>query len=107
MRTRRSQSSSDPVTRTDGHRPSTSLEGHKSVLLHESIDMLAIERGDVVVDATLGGAGHAKAIVDKLGDKGVFIGIDADADAIERARERLADQKPQIHLVEANFKDLK
>lgn len=89
-------SSGDPVTR---------IEGHRSVLLHETIDSLALQPNDVVVDATLGGAGHAQQIVEQLGKKGVFIGIDADQDAVDRARVRLAGAKPKIYLAVNNFKN--
>ncbi|OGG57125.1 16S rRNA (cytosine(1402)-N(4))-methyltransferase [Candidatus Kaiserbacteria bacterium RIFCSPHIGHO2_02_FULL_55_20] len=81
--------------------------GHRSVLLHEAIEQLAIELNDTVVDATLGGAGHALAIAQKLGKGGTLIGIDADHDAIVRAQEALADVVPKVHLVEGNFRDLK
>ncbi len=106
MRTRRSQSSSDPVSRINVHRPSTTVGGHKPVLLHEVIAALELKKGDIVVDATLGGAGHAKAIIDQLGSRGTFIGLDADTDAIARAQERLAGSKARTHLVAENFRDL-
>jgi 16S rRNA (cytosine1402-N4)-methyltransferase len=96
MRTRRTKSSSNPV-------PS---ETHRSVLLHEAIEGLDIKIDDVVVDATLGGAGHAKEIANKLGEGGNFIGIDADSDAIERARIALKEAKPKVHLVQENFRNL-
>lgn len=99
MRTRRSQSSSDPTL-------PGSVEGHAPVLLQETLHTLAISPEDVVVDATLGGAGHARAIADALGPRGVLIGFDLDADAIDRARAALADTKPQVHLVNANFRSL-
>jgi len=83
------------------------MEGtHRSVLLHEAIELLAIHSDDTVVDATLGGAGHALAIAEKLGKGGTLIGIDADYDAILRGRELLAGAKATVHLVEANFRDL-
>ena len=86
MRTRRQRSSSDPVPRS----------GHRSVLLHESLESLAIEPNDIVVDATLGGAGHAKEIVKRLGANGIFVGIDADRDAIERAEVALKSSLAQV-----------
>lgn len=79
---------------------------HRSVLLHEAVELLAIQPDDTVVDATLGGAGHARAIAERLGKEGTLIGIDADHDAILRAREKLEDVAPKVHLVEANFRDL-
>lgn len=101
MRTRPIQSSSDPVSSlfdaTQGKR-------HQSVLLHEAVEQLEIASDDVVVDATLGGAGHARAIAERLGERGVLIGFDLDSDAIERARSSLKDSQCRVHLVEANFR---
>ena len=79
---------------------------HRSVLLHEATELLAIQPDDCVVDATLGGAGHALAIAGKLGKGGTLIGIDADHDAILRAKDALENVAPKVHLVEANFRDL-
>ena len=79
---------------------------HRSVLLHEATELLAIQPDDCVVDATLGGAGHALAIAAQLGKGGTLIGIDADHDAILRAKDALEKVAPTVHLVEANFRDL-
>ena len=103
MRTRRSIFSSDPVSSLD----TTRAHSHLPVLLHEAIDQLAIQEGDTVVDATLGGAGHARAIVEKLSKRGTFIGFDLDQDAIERTKKALADAKSTVHLIESNFRTLK
>jgi 16S rRNA (cytosine1402-N4)-methyltransferase len=78
---------------------------HQSVLLHEAIQQLDIQRDDVVLDATLGGAGHAAEITQRLGAEGVFIGFDLDQDAIVRAQEALAPAKYEKHLIKANFRD--
>ncbi len=96
MRTRRSQSSSNSmpsssVSNTDGV---PAQAGHRSVLLHEAVDSLLLKKDDVVVDGTLGGAGHALAIVEQLGRSGTLIGVDADQDAVSRARDMLADALP-------------
>lgn len=79
---------------------------HETVLLHEAVDGLAVRPGDIVVDATLGGAGHFSALFSKLGPDGTIVGIDADADAIARAREASANADATVHLVEGNFRDL-
>lgn len=102
MRTRRFTSSSDPVSSDGDHKSS---QVHHSVLLHEAIELLAIKPTDVVMDATLGGAGHARAIADKLSSKGTLIGFDLDADAIERAEAALAGAQPEVHIINANFRD--
>ena len=95
MRTRRQRSSSDPV-----------MQSHRPVLLHESLENLAIEPDDVVLDATLGGAGHAQEIVKRLGANGMFIGIDADKDAIARAEEALKGAAAKVILIHGNFRDI-
>lgn len=60
---------------------------HKSVLLKETIDQLNLKKGDVVVDATLGGGGHSREILEKIGDQGMLIAMDLDIKAIERFTE--------------------
>ena len=106
MRTRRSQSSSDPVSETPSF-VKTTEGGHRPVLLHEALDALAISPSDTVVDATLGGAGHAREIIQRLGTKGIFIGFDLDLDAIARAQTALADASCTAHLINANFRNIK
>jgi len=54
---------------------------HTTVLLHEAVDGLAIKEDGVYVDATFGGGGHSRAILEKLGPKGKLIAFDQDADA--------------------------
>jgi 16S rRNA (cytosine(1402)-N(4))-methyltransferase len=51
---------------------SSGTKHHESVLLHEAVAGLLMKEDDVVVDATLGGAGHFSALLGKLGDKGVM-----------------------------------
>lgn len=83
---------------------------HDTVLLQESVDGLVIVPNDVVVDATLGGAGHFRALLAKLGPEGTILGIDADQDALARAQEVVdqipLDVRPTVRLVNGNFRDL-
>ncbi len=83
---------------------------HDSVLLSEVIQALDVQEHDVVVDATIGGAGHFSALLAELGADGVIIGIDADSSAVERAREVYAldrrTNRPIAHLVTDNFRNL-
>ena len=48
---------------------------HKSVLLMETIDSLAVRPDGVYVDGTLGGGGHALEVCRRLGEKGRLIGL--------------------------------
>jgi 16S rRNA (cytosine1402-N4)-methyltransferase len=81
---------------------------HPSVLLKEAVDVLEINPGDTVVDATIGGAGHFSVFLEKLDAEGTLIGIDADADAIARAQAvyDAAEESPRMFLVEDNFRNL-
>ncbi|MBU6323364.1 MAG: 16S rRNA (cytosine(1402)-N(4))-methyltransferase RsmH [Patescibacteria group bacterium] len=85
-------------------------DGHTSVFLAEAVDALAVAPSDIVVDATLGGAGHFARLLSVLGADGTLIGIDADADAVERARGALAldrrADRPVVHLLTDNFRNL-
>ncbi len=80
---------------------------HKSVLLEESIEALKLKAGSIVIDATLGGGGHALEILKLIGKKGKLIVIDADSGAIERFEKKLNKQKIEnIILVQDNFRNL-
>ncbi len=98
MRNRLVYSSSDPVPSPQGE--------HQSVLLHEAIRELEIRPDDTVIDATLGGAGHARAIAETLESSGILVGFDLDQAAIARAQTALTEAKPQIHLIRSNFRHL-
>lgn len=78
---------------------------HKPVLLEETIESLNIKPDGIYVDGTLGGAGHASVICSCLSEKGTFIGIDQDEDALKVAGERLSTYKDKInlHIVKSNY----
>lgn len=83
---------------------------HTPVLMQEVLDGLAVQASDVVVDATLGGAGHFSQLLSKLGADGLIVGIDADSEAVSRARAAYAadrrPDRPTTHLVNDNFRNL-
>lgn len=79
---------------------------HISAMPEEVLRYLDPKPGGIYVDGTLGGAGHARAIIDRIGPSGRFIGIDQDMDAIKNARETLPKGHPGIRLVHGNFADL-
>jgi len=84
--------------------------GHVSVLLKEAIDFLAIRRGGVYIDATLGLGGHSLEIAKRLGPRGHLIGFDKDTQALELAHTRLArfeaGEQPRITLLHASYADV-
>jgi 16S rRNA (cytosine1402-N4)-methyltransferase len=79
---------------------------HTPCMPTEVVHYLACRPGQVVVDGTLGGAGHARLICPRIAPDGRLIAIDQDPDAIQNARHALAPWLPQVHLVHANFGDL-
>jgi 16S rRNA (cytosine1402-N4)-methyltransferase len=62
-------------------------------MLEETIDALALDTGASVVDATFGGGGHSRAIIDRLGPEGSLVGIDRDPEAAGRASDLLEDPR--------------
>ncbi len=82
------------------------MKKHITVLTQEAVEALAISNTSVVVDATLGASGHAKLITEKLGSKGTFVGIDADADAIAAGKKALAGASCTTHLCVGNYRNI-
>ena len=78
---------------------------HKSVLLQECIDALAIRPDGIYVDGTAGGAGHSREIARRLTGGGRLIAIDKDPDAVAAAKERLAPY-PAARVVQGDFADI-
>lgn len=76
---------------------------HESVLLNETIEGLNIKPDGIYVDGTLGGAGHAVKVCEKLSAKGRFIGIDQDQDAIIAASMRLNAYKDRATIIRSNY----
>ena len=77
---------------------------HKTVLLHESIDGLNIQSSDIYLDGTLGSAGHAVYALEKNPDI-TIIGLDRDAEALERSKQRLGSSE-KIILKESSYGDM-
>ncbi|WP_243032027.1 16S rRNA (cytosine(1402)-N(4))-methyltransferase RsmH [Thermus altitudinis] len=74
---------------------------HIPVLYEEALYWLQIRPGEVYVDATLGGAGHAKGILER---GGLVIGLDQDPEAVARARTL---NLPGLRVFQRNFRHLK
>jgi len=78
---------------------------HRPVLLRETIELLAAERGGLFVDCTVGLGGHSEAILETSRDAQV-LGIDRDDEALELARKRLARFGSRFRAVHADFRDI-
>jgi 16S rRNA (cytosine1402-N4)-methyltransferase len=81
------------------------MNRHIPVMLDEAIDYLRVRPDGTYVDMTLGGGGHARAILDAL-DGGRLIAFDKDADAIKKAKKKLNDDK-RLTIVQSDFRHLK
>ena len=79
---------------------------HQSVMLEEAVSSLNLKHGSIVVDGTLGGGGHSLAILEKIVPGGRLIGIDADAEAINKAAQHLKDFDDSFKLVNDNFRNI-
>jgi len=89
----------DPPSRPTG--PTT----HTPVMLDAVIEVLDPSRGGVYVDATVGGGGHAEALL-KAGPDIQLIAIDRDWVALERTKLRLAEFGDRVTYVHAPFSSL-
>ena len=72
---------------------------HTPALFNEAIDALDIKPDGIYIDATFGGVGHSRGIIDRLGPDGRLLGFDQDLDAIANA---LPDER--FTFVRSNFR---
>jgi len=79
---------------------------HKPIMVNQVLNYLNIKKDGVYVDATLGGGGHFQEILNRVGEKGLVIGIDKDFDAIENAKKKFGGNRNVI-LIHDNYKNLK
>jgi 16S rRNA (cytosine1402-N4)-methyltransferase len=82
---------------------STPAGEHRPVLLQEVLAALRSEPGETVVDCTLGWGGHAVELLQRVGPQGRLLGLDLDADNLQRARERLQAVGNPFTVHQANF----
>lgn len=80
---------------------------HVPIMLTEVLSLLTPERGGLFVDGTLGGGGHALAVLERLPDGGRLVGIDRDGEAIAAATERLSCFGNKFTALRGNFFNMK
>jgi len=85
---------------------STPNPSHIPVMLQETVKALAVQPGGRYIDCTLGGGGHALAILEHSLPGGQLLGIDADPEAIKVARTSLEAYSSSTLLVNENFANL-
>lgn len=79
---------------------------HIPVLLHETIEALALQPRGRYIDCTVGEGGHSAAIIEGSSPGGQLLGFDADPQAIQTAQTRLSDYGKSVLLFNENFSHL-
>ena len=79
---------------------------HRPVLLQEILHVFDPQPGMIVVDCTVGWAGHSAELLQRIGPTGLLIGLDLDADNLPKARARLDAIGHPFHLHHSNFAGL-
>jgi 16S rRNA (cytosine1402-N4)-methyltransferase len=86
--------------------PTRNVFSHRPALLEECLTALELQPGAIVVDGTVGGGGHAAAILDRTAPDGRLIGFDLDAEAIRESQRRLDSFGDRVTLVHESFRNL-
>lgn len=80
---------------------------HESVLLRESLELLNLKKGSIVVDATLGLGGHSNEILKQIGVEGYLYAFEQDERNLVLAEKRLKETGKNFHIFHDNFASLK
>ncbi|MCB9761943.1 MAG: 16S rRNA (cytosine(1402)-N(4))-methyltransferase RsmH [Alphaproteobacteria bacterium] len=80
---------------------------HRSVLLGEAVGLLAPRDGGVYVDCTLGGGGHAEALLEASAPTGRVVGLDRDPAALAAATQRLARFGDRFTPIRSSFAEIR
>lgn len=79
---------------------------HIPVLFHEIMDIMEPQPGEIFVDCTLGGGGHSRGFLERMGNDGRLIGIDQDTNALKAAGDNLAEFGDRVTYVHSNYNNL-
>jgi len=83
-----------------------SIVEHIPVLAERLVEQINLPKNGVMVDATIGQGGHSFLFAQKLGSKGVIIGLDVDEDALKKAESTLKDVSCKVILLHSNFSQI-
>jgi len=79
---------------------------HTPVLVDETVEYIVTDLEGIYVDCTVGGGGHAEAILNTLGERALFYGIDRDRDAIKYAQQRLKKFGEKVILIQGELANI-
>ena len=79
---------------------------HKPVMVEEVLDYLNPQTGQVIIDCTVGGGGHASKIMSKIKPNGLLIGIDKDMEILQTAKQHLSEIGNIFKLYHADYSEI-
>jgi 16S rRNA (cytosine1402-N4)-methyltransferase len=79
---------------------------HIPVLLNEVIKFLRPKPGDVILDATIDGGGHAIEILKRIMPNGKLVGIDQDQRLLDNLKSQIPNSKNNLILINDNFRNI-
>lgn len=96
---------------TDAHPGNTpfdapQLSGHQPVMVAESLTLLKVRPGGRYIDATFGGGGHTRAILEASAPDGRVLALDADPAAVARGEALAQEVGPRLTVRHGNFADI-
>jgi len=79
---------------------------HIPILVEEVLYYLQPQPGQIILDCTVGGGGHAIKILDKIKPDGLLIGIDKDMEILKIAKQSLSKETDKFKLYHADYSDI-
>ncbi len=79
---------------------------HIPALKEEVLNALNLHEGDILVDGTVGGAGHSALVAEKFGNEVEIVGLDRDVEALTRSEERLTPLTSSVFLKQGSFRQI-
>ena len=77
---------------------------HNPVMVDEAVSMLATSQGGIYLDGTVGGGGHAEAVL-RAAEGARLLGADRDSEAVERSRARLKQFGDRVTIADGDYAD--
>ncbi|MFW6121776.1 MAG: 16S rRNA (cytosine(1402)-N(4))-methyltransferase RsmH [Petrotogales bacterium] len=78
---------------------------HRSVMVHEALDFLIINRKGKYVDCTVGEGGHLAFLANEIGSDSRLIGLDIDIEVLQIAKEKLEEFRGFVELFNVSYVD--